>query len=573
MNAPAHAPTIARILEPVAAARPTAAALERDYGALRSQANIAHSGAELHVLFTAWETVRRAFASWKAFAELRFRQDTSDTQAQGDADALAALAVIAEHNDAEIKRRLVTSEHRPDLERTLGRYLFERWENDLRAFDVALGDDLVEESQLVNRYTELVAGARIAFRGKERTLAGLAAFTEDADRATRRAAVEATWSVFAAHADELDGLFDDLVRRRAAMASTLGQRSYTELAYRRLGRTDYGVADVARFRAEIRTEIVPLAAEITRRQAESLGIAVVMPWDEQVLDRAGPLRAPASASAVLSAVGHAFASMHPRLGAFVERVVDDALFDLDLRGGKAGGAFCTFFPTLGLPFIFANLDGTSRTVASVVHELGHAFQDYSARGKAALEYFMPTAEAGEIHSLSLELLAYPHYDRVFGAGAARFRRQHLSMLLLMLPYIAAIDEFQELVYTDPNVSADDRRAIWLDLERKYLPHRDAGDIPHLMRGGRWQRQRHVYAFPFYYIDYGLALCCALQLWSRSLDDHAAAMESYVALCDRGGEFPFRQLVQSAGLQSPFEPGALAAVAHLAHAFLKEEPVL
>jgi M3 family oligoendopeptidase len=264
--------------------------------------------------------------------------------------------------------------------------------------------------------------------------------------------------------------------------------------------------------------------------------------------------------------------MHPKLGAFAQLVADDALFDIDLRDGKTGGAFCTFFPTLGLPFVFANFDGTSRSVTSVVHELGHAFQDYSARGKAALEYLMPTAEAGEIHSLSLEFLAYPHYERLFGAGAARFRRQHLCMLLLMLPYIAAIDEFQERVYAEPHASPAERHAIWLGLERTYLPHRDAGDIPHLVRGGRWQRQPHVYASPFYYIDYGLALCCALQLWSRSLDDHAATMETYVALCERGGELPFRQLVQSAGLQSPFEPGALAAVARLARAFLNEEPV-
>ncbi len=76
--------------------------------------------------------------------------------------------------------------------------------------------------------------------------------------------------------------------------------------------------------------------------------------------------------------------------------------------------------------------------------MGHAFQDYSSRHKAALEYLIPTAEAGEIHSMSLEFLAYPQYERFFGDDATRFRAQHLSLQLLMLPYIAAIDEFQEL---------------------------------------------------------------------------------------------------------------------------------
>ena len=73
-----------------------------------------------------------------------------------------------------------------------------------------------------------------------------------------------------------------------------------------MGRTDYDATDVARFRAEIRTEIVPLAREIAARQAGALGIQAVMPWDEQVFDARGRLRAPASADAILSSLREAF---------------------------------------------------------------------------------------------------------------------------------------------------------------------------------------------------------------------------------------------------------------------------
>jgi M3 family oligoendopeptidase len=242
------------------------------------------------------------------------------------------------------------------------------------------------------------------------------------------------------------------------------------------------------------------------------------------------------------------------------------LTDLAARDGKTGGAFCTSFPSLGLPFVFAAVTGTSRDVTSVVHEMGHAFQDYSARHKPALEYLIPTAEAGEIHSMSLEFLTGPQYERFFGDDATRFRAQHLATQLSMLPYVAAIDEFQERVYAEPDTTPDQRRALWKQLEHRYLPWRNAGGIPHIVAGGLWQRQRHVYAFPFYYIDYGLAMCCALQLWSRSREDHADAVATYVELCERGGELPFLSLVKSAGLKSPFEAGALAEVARLAREF-------
>jgi M3 family oligoendopeptidase len=205
-------------------------------------------------------------------------------------------------------------------------------------------------------------------------------------------------------------------------------------------------------------------------------------------------------------------------------------------------------------------------VTTVVHEMGHAFQDYASRDKVAMEYLIPTAEAGEIHSMALEFLTYPLYHRLLGDDATRFRAQHLATQLLMLPYIAAIDEFQERVYADPKTSPAGRRMLWKELERRYLPWRSSGDIPHIVAGGLWQRQRHVYASPFYYIDYGLAMCCALQLWSRSLADHSGAVATYVELCERGGELPFLSLVKSAGLQSPFEPGVLAGVAALAREF-------
>ena len=78
-------------------------------------------------------------------------------------------------------------------------------------------------------------------------------------------------------------------------------------------------------------------------------------------------------------------------------------------------------------------------------------------------------------------------------------------------------------------------------------------------GGLWQAKGHIYRSPFYYIDYTLALCCALQFWVKSRQDYAASLDSYVALCARGGAAPFQDLVRGAGLLSPFEPGALAAV--------------
>jgi oligoendopeptidase F len=109
--------------------------------------------------------------------------------------------------------------------------------------------------------------------------------------------------------------------------------------------------------------------------------------------------------------------------------------------------------------------------------------------------------------------------------------------------------------------------MWQRLERRYMPWTDYGDLAYPAMGGRWQAKPHIYRSPFYYIDYTLALCCALQFWMKARHDPQAALAEYVALCGRGGSAPFQALVASAGLASPFAPGALAEAVREAEAVL------
>jgi M3 family oligoendopeptidase len=246
---------------------------------------------------------------------------------------------------------------------------------------------------------------------------------------------------------------------------------------------------------------------------------------------------------------------------------EGSFLDLKNRDGKAGGGFCTSFPSHGMPFIYANFNGTKGDVEVFTHEVGHAFQCYQSRAKPLFEYLWPTFESCEIHSMSLEYLTWPHMEKFFGDGAERFRRIHLMQGMLFLPYGVAVDHFQHLVYASPGATPAERYKMWQEVERLYLPSVNYGDLPHAGEGGRWQYKRHIYLSPFYYIDYTLALTCALQFWLRSRQDPSGTMKAYVALCGRGGEAPFRELARSAGLKSPFEPGCLKDVVAQARATL------
>ena len=559
------APLPASHFSDITADAPEFERLRAEYDAIAGALERAESVEQALHAFARWDALRRRFDTWSALTELQFRRDTKDAQRKSAVEHLHELGPKVTGLDVTLKRKFLSSKLRNELERELGGYLFERWETDVTAYDPVIEPYVVRESALADEYTELLANAAIDFRGERLNLSTIGKYAEDPDREIRRAATIAKWEFYSRHRERLDRIYDDLVRLRDKMARELELRNFTELGYRRLTRTDYGPSEVARWREEIVREIVPLAQRIVERQAQDLGIDRVMLWDEGVFDPAGSPKPPQRYGDMMKAAREAFDAIDSEIGTFARMMIDHELLDLESRDGKAGGGFCTSFPAYGLPYVFANFNGTTHDVNVLVHELGHAFQNYSSRSIGIADYLWPTYEACEIHSMSMEFFAWPQLERFFGKGAEQYRLEHLKSSLLILPYAAAVDHFQHFVYDNPTASAEDRHEFWKQLEAAYLPWRRYDGIEHLEHGGYWQYQRHIYFAPFYYIDYTLALCCALQFWARSQEDYGGALRDYRALCKRGGRLPFQQLVRSAGLRSPFEAGVLRNVAERAAA--------
>lgn len=515
-----------------------------------------------------WDGARREFETWAALVYLRFARDTADADAKAAREYADALAPEAADFETQFKRRLLALPGRAGLERDAGAHAVRLWETDVTAFDPAIKPDLEEESRLTARYTEILASASLSIGGKTVNLAGLAPFAEDPDRAVRHEAERVRWDFFAAHGAELDSIYDSLVRLRHGMARKLGFATYTPLGYRRMRRVDYGPEDVARYCEQVARHVVPLVARLLEQRRAAHGWDKIRFWDEALIDPAGNPKPAGGHDFLVAQARTMFDGMHPKLGAFFREMETGGFLDLKNRPGKSGGGFCTSFPAVGMPFIFANFTGTHHDIGVFTHEMGHAFQNHMSKDQPNADYLWPTMEAAEIHSMSLEFLTWPHMGLLVGDAAAdRFRRMHMIGALAFLPYGVCVDRFQHEVYANPEASPAERHAIWRRLEQHYMPWTDHGDLAWPAMGGRWQAKAHIYGSPFYYIDYTLAQCCALQFWSRARRDPAEALSAYVALCARGGSAPFQDLARSAGLISPFADGALADVAREAEAFL------
>jgi M3 family oligoendopeptidase len=515
-----------------------------------------------------WDRLRRRYDTWSALVHLRFAQDTTDEAAKADRDYADTLSPEAAGLEIALKRRLLADPDRPGAAAVVGEHALRLWETDVTTFDPIIKPDLEEEARVSARYTELLASAKLEIAGNIVNLAGLGPYAEDPDRSVRHEAEQVRWRFFEANGAALDELYDHLVKLRHGMARKLGFETYTPLGYRRLRRVDYGADEVARYRDQVARHVVPLVGRVLEGRRVENGWDKLRFWDEALIDPAGNPTPAGDHDMLVDAAAIMFDSMDPRLASFYRSMRNGGFMDLKNRPGKAGGGFCTSFPTAGMPFIFANFNGTHHDIGVFTHEMGHAFQNWESRDLPGVDYLWPTYEAAEINSMGLEFLSYPGIGKLVGEQAAdRFRRMHLIGALAFLPYGACVDHFQHEIYAHPEASPAERHAMWARLEKIYLPWADYGDLAFLSKGGRWQAKPHIYGSPFYYIDYTLAQCCAMQFWVKSRRDYAGTMEAFVALCAQGGSAPFQELVRSAGLVSPFADGALADVVKEAEAVL------
>ncbi|MBY4641766.1 M3 family oligoendopeptidase [Gluconacetobacter entanii] len=504
-----------------------------------------------------FDTIRRDYESWSAMTDLRFSQDTTSAANRAERDYADSLTPHVTAFEVAIKRRLLNAPDQQAVRAALTPHTLELWRTDITTFDSRIADALEEEARLSGEYTALIASARLSIEDRTVNLSGLAPYAESTDRTVREQAERVRWAFFADNARQLDTLFDRLVHVRADMAAALGYDAYTSLAYRRMRRVDYGPREVARFREEVRTHVVPLVQRILERRRATMGWECVYSWDEPLIDPHGNPRPIGGHDMLVAQAQVMFDRMCGDLGGFYRQMREGGFLDLRNRDGKAGGGFCTSFPTVGMPFIFANFNGTQHDINVFTHEMGHAYQNWKSRNLPAVDLLWPTMDAAEINSMALEFLTWPHMDlMVVPEEAERFRQMHLIGSLSFLPYGVCVDHFQHEIYARPDMSPAERHELWREMERRYLPWRNYGGIAHPSAGGRWQAQGHIYRSPFYYIDYALALCCALQFWQRSRTDYDRALHDYVALCERGGSRPFTGLVLEAGLTSPFQPGAL-----------------
>src|SRR5690349_1504335 len=326
-----------------------------------------------------------------------------------------------------------------------------------------------DEAKLSQQYQKLSGSLTVQFRGEEKTLVQMGRYLEEPDRALRQEAWELVANRRLQEADKFEAIFDQMIELREKIAANAGFPNYLGYAFKARGRFDYSPADCRAFHQAIEEEIMPVVRELQKARREQLKLPSLRPWDSEVdpLNRA-PLKPFPSVNEMTERTQNIFNQLDATLAGGFRMMQDLRLLDLENRKGKAPGGYQSTLNEARLPFIFMNAVGVQRDVETMLHEAGHAFHALATQNEDLQAYRGAPIEFCEVASMSMELLGNEFLESFYAAPEAkRARKDHLSGIINIFPWIATVDAFQHWIYSHPGHTRQERTNAWFNLMDRF----------------------------------------------------------------------------------------------------------
>ncbi|MGJ3238786.1 MAG: M3 family oligoendopeptidase [Anaerolineae bacterium] len=521
------------------------------------------------------ERDRVARLMWEVGARIRVATtvDTTDEVAENRLKKfMGEVNPQAQKIGFELDKKLVESGLAPDETKIPLRNV----EASLRIFSEDNLPLITELSAINTRYNKIAGAQTVEWEGEERTLSQMYPLLKSTDRDVRERAYHLIEGRLKADREAYNELWSELMAIRKQMYQNVGLNDFREFAWLQRNRHDYTPDDALAFTEAIADVAVPANQRQLERAREKLGYEALKPWDTQVdPDGRDPLRAYENITDFIDKTERIFQQVDPELGENFSTMKNEGLLDLDNRKGKGPGGYCTYFALSERPFIFMNAVGYASDVRTLLHEAGHAFHGFSRGDTNYLMQRQSPMEFNEVASMAMELLASPYVTTEHGgyfdeADSARYRIDHLRGILSFWPYMAVVVAFQHWIYTHHDEASDPDKCDqqWLALWHRYMKGVDWSGYEDFIIN-RWRRQLHIFNYPFYYIEYGLAQLGSVQVWANALTDQQKALKQYREALALGGTVTLPELYETAGAKLAFDADTLGEAVALIEKTIEE----
>jgi len=430
--------------------------------------------------------------------------------------------------------------------------------------------ELFTELQVKQQKYQSITGAMsVELNGQEYTLEQASIFIKDLNREVRENAWKTIQQRRLVDKDDLNILFDELIKLRNQVALNAGFENYRDYMFQALGRFDYTPQDCYDFANAIEKEIVPILKEQAEKRREALALEVLKPWDLEVSVSGKPALKPFNNGEELIDKSIAcFNAIDEKLGSKLATMKANNLFDVESRKGKAPGGYNYPLAETGAPFIFMNSANSLRDLTTMVHEGGHAIHTFLTADLALNDFKHCPSEVAELASMSMELISMDKWDVYFDNedDLNRAKKEQLADVLKTLPWVAVIDQFQHWIYTNPSHTAADREETFKQIYSRFgAGFADWTDLE-LQFGNVWQKQLHLFEVPFYYIEYAIAQLGAIAVWKNYKENPDKALAQYLEALALGYTKPINEIYETAGIKFDFSAEYVQELA----SFVKDE---
>lgn len=419
-----------------------------------------------------------------------------------------------------------------------------------RESNIPLLAEIATESQ---KYGAIMGGLMVELDGKELTLQQASNYLKNTDRSKRENAFNVINQKRAAHAAELDELFNKLIALRHQVAVNAGFDNFRDYMFAALGRFDYTTQHCFDFHEAVQKEVVPLVKAFHQKRKAELGFDL-RPWDMEVDTQNREALEPfTSGKDLLDKTVKCFRKVDDYFAWCIETMDELNRLDLESRKGKAPGGYNYPMAETNVPFIFMNAASSTRDVETMVHEGGHAVHSFLSKDLSLGAFKNCPSEVAELASMSMELISYDGQDEFYKTPEElnRAKQEHLEGIIKILPWIAMIDKFQHWIYTNPKHSSEERKNYWLQLNTEFGTGMVNWQGYEIFLAYSWQKQLHLFEVPFYYIEYGIAQLGALAVWRNYLNNKQKAVQQYKEALALGYTKPIGEIYKTAGVDFNF----------------------
>lgn len=243
----------------------------------------------------------------------------------------------------------------------------------------------------------------------------------------------------------------------------------------------------------------------------------------------------------------AFNAFSPKVAELAKRVFDESRIDSEIRKGKRGGAFCWSVLPEMTPYVLVNYQGTSREVATLAHELGHAIHAMLASHHSTFTFHssLPLAETASTFAemvLIDKLLAEEKDDSV--RRDILFKQMDDAYATIMRQSYFALFEKTAHELVQKNASADDLSAAYLENLKEQFG--DSIDVSDEFKW-EWVGIPHIYQVPFYVYAYAFGQLMVLALYQQFKEEGESFKPRYLKILSAGGSEAPERILSEAGI--------------------------